>query len=185
MDKGVVRILEGLVAVGFLLFAGFQIYAQHSLEVAAGMDKYYSRKAAEEKALPLTIGDLTEYSDEDYSTSKSENTLDQRTYTDYTQKAGLFAQLEEGQPEELSYTVSTGTPDVIDAYIQKTVPTLGGQEAETFDASSWRAEEGYRAVAKDGHHHYLLKWGTRAIELEFGWEPTEEQLDTAVNELLK
>lgn len=174
-----------------LLFVsiGYYLCSAYLMGEITGMNEYYRRKAAEEKALPLTIGDLTEYSDEDYSTDISKTTVssaDKRSYASYQQKAKFTAKLEEGQPEELSYTVSTGTPDVIDAYIEESAPTLGGtQEAETFDASSWRAEEGYRAVAKDGHHHYLLKWGTRAIELEFGWEPTEEQLDSAINELLK
>lgn len=52
------------------------------------------------------------------------------------------------------------------------------------DGSAWRAEEGYY-TSDDGEYRYLLVWGTRAIDITFGWEPTEEQLDIAINTLLK
>ena len=81
-----------------------------------------------------------------------------RSFAAYTQKARLTADLEEDQPEKLLYTVSTGSPEVIDAYVEETLQKM---EEETMDGSAWRAEEGYY-TSDDGEYRYLLVWGTRA-----------------------
>ena len=70
---------------------------------------------------------------------------------------------------------------MIDAYVEETLQKM---EEETMDGSAWRAEEGYY-TSDDGEYRYLLVWGTRAIDITFGWEPTAEQLDSAINTLLK
>lgn len=184
MGKKTAAVVEIIIALLFLRFCVSQILVQREIALVSGQADYFRRKAAEEQMLPLTIGDLTDYSDEDYKTDVSKTTTVQegkRSFAAYTQKARLTADLEEGQPEKLLYTVSTGSPEVIDAYVEE---TLGEMEEETMDGSLWRAEAGY--YTSDGEEHrYLLVWGTRAIDITFGWEPTEEQLDIAVNTLLQ
>ena len=184
MGKKTAAIVEIIIALLFLRFCVSQVLVQRELALLSRQPEYYQRKAAEEKALPLTIADLTDYSDEDYKTNISKTTKTQegkRNYAAYTQKKRLTAELEDGQPEKLLYTVSTGTPDVIDTYMDETLLTM---EEETIDVSSWRADEGYFSSG-EGEYRYLINWGTRAIDITFDWEPTPEQLDSAINALLK
>ena len=184
MGKKTAAVVEIIIALLFLRFCVSQVLVQRGLALLSRQPEYYQRQAAAEKALPLTIGDLTDYSDEDYKTDISKTTTAQegkRSFAAYTQKARLTADLEEGQPEKLLYTVSTGSPGVIDAYVEETLQKM---EEETMDGSAWRAEEGYY-TSDDGEYRYLLVWGTRAIDITFGWEPTAEQLDSAINTLLK
>ena len=184
MGKKTAAVVEIIIAVLFLRFCVSQVLVQRELALISRQPEYYQRQAAAEKALPLTIADLTDYSDEDYKTDISKTTTAQegkRSFASYTQKARLTADLEEDQPEKLLYTVSTGSPEVIDAYMDETLPTM---EEETIDVSSWRADEGYFSSG-EGEYRYLINWDTRAIDITFGWEPTAEQLDSAINTLLK
>ena len=176
-----------VVALAF----GYVAYNNYQWQKELGLIDIYKKMSGNDKTMPLTISELTDWSDSDYSTSISKNTLNSRTYTLYKQKAKLTARMEEGQPDSLIYTISTGTGPVIGNYVAETAPSLGAsltgkttQASTAYDVSQWRAEEGYHAVSTDGHHHYLLAWSVSAIEIEFSWQPTEEQLNKAIQELL-
>ena len=146
----------------------------------SGMNDLYRRQAEAAKTLPVTIGTLTDWPDEDYSSQITHNLTGRRHSSRGIQKKKFLTKLEDGQPKTLNYTVTTDSANGITAYMQGV--DLSGTTA--FDVSQWKADEGYYEANNDGTHRYVINWGTRVIAIEFGWEPTEEQLDTAVTTLM-
>lgn len=146
----------------------------------SGMNDLYRRQAEAAKTLPVTIGALTEWSDEDYSSQITHSLAGSRRHARAVQKKKLLTKLEEGQPKSLHYTVTTDLAPGISTYMDE----LLFYNAEELDVRAWNADEGYYEVNGDGTHRYVINWGTRVVEMEFGWEPTEEQLDTTVTTLM-
>ena len=137
------------------------------------------QRKIEGKELPLTISEITSWPDEDYLTQTSRKTVGAKTTYSYIQKAKFWVKLEEGQPSSLSYAITQGSPNTIEKHM-KSVLSDGTWTAVEGD---WGGTDSYYAVSGN-HHLYLSAFGTRAIRAEFSWEPTQEELSAAFEELL-
>ncbi|MBQ8390879.1 MAG: DUF2812 domain-containing protein [Oscillibacter sp.] len=169
------KLIPLLVAV---LAFGYVGYNNYQRQEQWGINDFY--REIEGKELPLTISELTDWSDGDYLTQSSRKDVGARATYTYIQTAKLWAKLEEGQPKSLSYSISRGSENTIEKYMEDALEDGSWTAVEGGD---WGGTESYYA-ASDGYHHYLSSYGTRAIKIKFGWEPTQEQLLTAMNTLL-
>lgn len=160
-------------------------YIWYQLGEVSGFNDAFSGKLTRGEPVPLSIAELTEYSDEDYSLLVIRDFEGDRKYFEFTFTADPSAQMEEGQPETLVYTISTGPADCIAEYIEKVAADLQRSgDAVEIDVAPWRGDMGFYAAAQ-GEHRYLLCWETKTIEVVFDWQPTEEQVNAAVEELQK
>ena len=155
-----------LLPVIIAVFQYFRFYMW--LGEFSGMNDLYRRQAEAAKTLPVTIGTLTDWPDEDYSSQITHGSAGSRRPTRAV------------QPKSLHYTVTTDLAAGISTYMDE----LLFYSAEELDVGSWNADEGYYEVNGDGSHRYVINWGTRVVEIEFGWEPTGEQRDTIVTTLM-
>ena len=104
-----IPLLVAALAFGYVAYNNYQWQKELGL-----LDIY---KKIDGKELPLTISEITDWSDGDYLTQSSKNTVGARTTYTYIQTAKLWAKLEEGQPKSLSYSISRGSENTIEKYM--------------------------------------------------------------------
>ena len=153
------------------------------------MDRTNQGEIVGSESVPFSASELSMYTDADESViTRMEQTAPLAGYL------YVFEKVAEGEDTLLTYQVVTSPQDfLLDLCFDRMLksgnvktPTSVRHYVEEEDASRWNSDTVYRldSTATD-IYQYLIRYPDRVVEIYFNEQPTDEDIETAVNALTK